>query len=66
MSLGPMTEAERYRFDLQGFLVRRGAIHEGDIAALNAAIDVLGRAAAGARPGQPALRGSPAGRPPLP
>ena len=41
MSLGPMSEAERYRFDLQGFLVRRGALNDGDVEALNAAIDVL-------------------------
>jgi Phytanoyl-CoA dioxygenase (PhyH) len=38
---GPMTEAERFRFDLQGFLVRRGVLSDGDVAALNAAIDVL-------------------------
>ena len=42
MALGPMTEAQRFRFDLHGFLVRRGALSPGDVAALNAAVDVLG------------------------
>jgi hypothetical protein len=42
MVYGPMTEAERYRFDLHGFLVRPGAIPDHDVVALNAAIDVLG------------------------
>jgi hypothetical protein len=41
MAIGPMTEAERFRFDLQGFLVRRAVLSAGDVAALNAAIDVL-------------------------
>jgi hypothetical protein len=41
MAIGPMTDAERFRFDLQGFLVRRGVLSPGDVAALNAAIDVL-------------------------
>ena len=41
MAFGPMTEAERFRFDLQGFLVRRGALSPGDVAALNVAVDVL-------------------------
>ncbi|MET0146301.1 MAG: phytanoyl-CoA dioxygenase family protein [Ilumatobacteraceae bacterium] len=41
MGIGPMTEAERYRFDLHGFLVRRGVLGPGDVAALNAAVDVL-------------------------
>jgi Phytanoyl-CoA dioxygenase (PhyH) len=36
-----MTEAERYRFDLHGFLVRHGALSRGEIEALHAAIDVL-------------------------
>ena len=36
-----MTEGERFRFDLQGFLVRRGALGDGDVAALDVAIDVL-------------------------
>ena len=37
-----MTEAERYRFDLHGFLVRPGALPDHDVVALNAAVDVLG------------------------
>jgi hypothetical protein len=41
MAIGPMTEAERYRFDLHGFLVRRGVLGTGELAALHAAIDVL-------------------------
>ena len=41
MAIGPMSEAERYRFDLHGFLVRRGVLGAGDVAALHAAIDVL-------------------------
>ena len=41
MAYGPMTEAERYRFDLHGFLVRRGVLGPGELAALHAAIDVL-------------------------
>jgi hypothetical protein len=40
--VGPMTAAERYRFDLQGFLVRRAALDAGEVAALDAAVDVLG------------------------
>jgi hypothetical protein len=42
MAYGPMSDAERFRFDLHGFLVRPGAISPGDVAALNAAVDVLG------------------------
>src|SRR5262245_19335384 len=42
MAIGPMTEAERFRFDLQGYLVRRSVLSPGDVAALNAAVDVLG------------------------
>ncbi len=41
MTFGPMTDAERFRFDLHGFLVRRAALSPGDVAALNAAVDVL-------------------------
>ena len=37
-----MTPEERYRFDLQGFLVRRGVLSPGDVEALNVAVDVLG------------------------
>jgi hypothetical protein len=36
-----MTPEERYRFDLEGFLVRRGVLSAGDIEALNVAIDLL-------------------------
>ena len=35
---GPMTEAERYSFDLNGFLVRRGALPAEEIEALQTAI----------------------------
>lgn len=37
-----MTPEERYRFDIQGFLVRRHVLSPGDIEALNVAVDVLG------------------------
>jgi Phytanoyl-CoA dioxygenase (PhyH) len=36
-----MTPEERYRFDIQGFLVRRGVLSAGEVEALNIAIDVL-------------------------
>ena len=36
-----MTPEERYRFDIQGYLVRRGVLSHGDIEALNVAIDLL-------------------------
>jgi hypothetical protein len=36
-----MTPEERYRFDLQGYLVRRQALTPGDVEALNVAVDVL-------------------------
>ena len=36
-----MTPEERYRFDIQGFLVRRGVLSPGDVEALNVAVDVL-------------------------
>ena len=42
-----MTDAERFRFDLQGFVIRRRVLGAGDVAALNAAIDVLGVPPAG-------------------
>ena len=42
-----MTDAERFRFDLQGFLVRRGTLGPGEVAALNAAIDGFGLPPAG-------------------
>jgi hypothetical protein len=41
MALGPLTDPERYRLDVQGYLVRRGVLSTGDVEALNAAIDVL-------------------------
>lgn len=36
-----LTEHERYRFDLDGFLVRRGALSAAEVGALNAAVDAL-------------------------
>ncbi|MEO7371917.1 MAG: hypothetical protein ABIZ69_13685, partial [Ilumatobacteraceae bacterium] len=36
-----MTPEERYRFDLEGFIVRRGVLSAGDIEALNVAVDLL-------------------------
>jgi hypothetical protein len=36
-----MTPEERYRFDLQGFLVRRAVLSPGDVEALNVAVDLL-------------------------
>lgn len=38
---GEMTEAERFRFDLQGFLVRRAALSASEVEALNVAVDLL-------------------------
>lgn len=37
-----MTPEECYRFDIQGFLVRRNVLSPGDVEALNVAVDVLG------------------------
>ena len=39
--VGPLTDAERYRFDLHGYLVRRGALTSREVAALNDAVDAL-------------------------
>ncbi|MGD9703025.1 MAG: phytanoyl-CoA dioxygenase family protein [Acidimicrobiia bacterium] len=39
---GAMTDAERYSFDLQGFLVRRGALSGGEVRTLRAAVAELG------------------------
>ena len=39
--MGPLTEEERWRFDVQGFLVRRAALGELDLHALNDAVDRL-------------------------
>ena len=36
-----LTEAERYRFDLEGYVVRRGVLGRREIATANAAIDDL-------------------------
>lgn len=40
--MGPFTDEERYRFDLQGFLVRRGALGLAEVAELNDAVHQLG------------------------
>jgi hypothetical protein len=40
--MGPLTDEERYSFDVQGFLVRRGVLGAAELAALHAAIDDLG------------------------
>jgi Phytanoyl-CoA dioxygenase (PhyH) len=42
-----MTDAERYSFDLQGFLVRRRALDGGDVRTLRHAVDQLGTAPPG-------------------
>jgi len=39
---GPMSDAERYAFDLQGFLVGRGALSGGEVRTLRRAVDRLG------------------------
>ena len=39
--MGPLSDAERYAFDLQGFLVRRGVLTGAEVAALNASVDDL-------------------------
>jgi ectoine hydroxylase-related dioxygenase (phytanoyl-CoA dioxygenase family) len=38
---GPLTERERYAFDLQGFLVRRGALGRNELKRLRAAVEGL-------------------------
>jgi len=40
-AMSPMSDEERYRFDLNGYLVRRGALGGTTVAALNAAVDAL-------------------------
>jgi ectoine hydroxylase-related dioxygenase (phytanoyl-CoA dioxygenase family) len=45
-AIGPLTELEGYRFDLQGFLVRRSVLSATEVAELNRAVDALA-----ARPG---------------
>lgn len=42
--MGPFTDEERYRFDLQGFLVRRGALDLTEVTELNDAVHQLGLA----------------------
>ena len=39
---GPLSDAERYSFDLQGFFVRRGALSGGEIRELRSAVADLG------------------------
>jgi Phytanoyl-CoA dioxygenase (PhyH) len=39
---GPLTEEERYRFDLQGYLVRRGALSDAEVATLRKATSEIG------------------------
>ena len=39
--MGGLTAAERYAFDVQGYLVRHGALTPNEVAALNAAVDSL-------------------------
>lgn len=41
MTSGPLTDEERYRFDLQGFLVRRGVLSADEVRSLHAEIDAL-------------------------
>ena len=66
MAIGPMTEAERYRFDLHGFLVRRGVLGAGERRRAARGDRRARPAPAGPGPRQPALQRPPAGRPPLP
>ena len=39
---GPLTDDERYRFDVQGFVVRRGALTLGEVTELTEAVHSLG------------------------
>ena len=39
--MGPLSDAERYHFDVRGYLVRRGALTSGEVAELNEAVDGL-------------------------
>jgi hypothetical protein len=39
---GPLTDHERYFFDLNGFVVRRGVLTPNEVEALNTAIELLG------------------------
>ena len=38
---GPLTEHERYFFDLHGYVVRRGVLHRIEVEALTTAVDLL-------------------------
>jgi hypothetical protein len=40
-AVGPFTEQERYSFDLQGFLVRRGVLGADELAEIHRTIDGL-------------------------
>jgi ectoine hydroxylase-related dioxygenase (phytanoyl-CoA dioxygenase family) len=40
-AVGPLTDAERYAFDVQGYLVRRGVLGADQVAALQRAVDHL-------------------------
>ena len=39
--MGPLSDAERYAFDLRGYLVRRRVLMPAEISALNTAVDAL-------------------------
>jgi len=39
--VGPLSDPERYAFDVQGYLVRRGVLMPAEVTALNAAVDGL-------------------------
>jgi hypothetical protein len=41
MAMEGLTERERYRFDLDGFVIRRGVLDAGQLRALNTAVDGL-------------------------
>jgi Phytanoyl-CoA dioxygenase (PhyH) len=41
MPTGPLSDEERFRFDVQGFLVRRGVLTPDEVAALMAAVDAV-------------------------
>ena len=38
---GPLTDHERYFFDVHGYVVRRGVLHRNEVQALNTAVDLL-------------------------
>ena len=39
--MGPLSDAERYEFDVRGLLVRRGALTADEVGSLNSAVDGL-------------------------